>query len=461
MEQKRPSASSQWPSIRAITGGRIIDPKSGFDGIGTVWINSERIERIEPGTGGPTPTGADVIDARGWIVAPGFIDLHVHLREPGREDEETVETGSAAGVRGGFTSVCCMPNTEPAIADQGTVRFVLDRALTAPGRVFPIGSITRDRKGETLAEISEMVIAGAVAFSDDGSPVANSGLLRRAMEYARMFDVPIVSHCEMTDLSRDGVMHEGLISAKLGLRGIPAISEEICVSRDIALARMTGGRLHICHVSTAGSVEIIRAAKAEGVRVTAEATPHHLTLTDDLIAREFDPLYKVNPPLRTQRDVDALRQALVDGTIDCIATDHAPHAWQEKDGEFDQAAFGMVGLETALGVCHRAMVESGLMGWPELVDCLTRRPARVFGLPLGSLEPGSRADIACFDPEAEWTVTLETLHSRSKNSPFFGWTLKGAVRSTLVDGRLVHENHLSGVSGGTQGTTRASHLAGV
>lgn len=443
MEEKRLIATSQWPLITAVAGGRVIDPKSGFDGIATVRLSEGRVERIEPGMAGSISSGANVIDARGLIVAPGFIDLHVHLREPGREDEETVETGSIAGVRGGFTSVCCMPNTEPAIADQGTVRFVLDRALTAPGRVFPIGAITRDRKGETLAEIAEMVVAGAVAFSDDGSPVANAGLLRRAMEYTRMFDVPVVSHCEMMDLSRDGVMNEGLVSAKLGLRGIPAISEEICVARDIALARATGARLHICHVSTAGSVEIIRAAKAEGVRVTAEATPHHLTLTDDLIAREFDPLYKVNPPLRTHRDVEALRQALCDGTIDCIATDHAPHAWQEKDGEFDQAAFGMIGLETALGVSHRAMVETGLLGWTELIDCLTRRPANVFGLPLGSIEPGSPADIVCFDPEAEWTVKPETIHSRSKNSPFFGWTLKGVIKATLVGGRLVHQDGLT------------------
>ncbi len=424
------------PTVRVITGGRVIDPTSGFDGIANVWIENGRIDRIEPGDI-PIPAADDVIDARGLIVCPGFIDLHTHLREPGREDEETVESGSWAGVRGGFTMLCCMPNTEPAIADQGTVRFVLDRALAAPGKVRPIGAITRERKGETLAEIAEMVSAGAVAFSDDGSPVVDAGLLERAMEYARMFDVPIVSHCETPSLSRGGVMNAGAVSARLGLPGIPKISEEICVARDIALAKVAGSRFHVCHVSSGGSVEIIRAAKRDGVRVTAEATPHHLILTDDLIARDFDPLYKVNPPLCTQADVDAVRQGLVDGTIDCIATDHAPHAWQEKDGEFDLAPFGMIGLETALGVCHRALIETGLMQWPELIDCLTRRPAEVFGLETGRLTPGAPADITCFDPEAEWTVCVDNTHSRSKNSPYLGWTIRGVVRATVVDGQSV------------------------
>jgi dihydroorotase len=425
-------------TIRAIVGGRVIDPASGHDGVADVWIANGTIDRIETNSGA-NPNDPDVIDASGLIVAPGFVDLHVHLREPGREDAETVESGSAAGVRGGFTTVCCMPNTEPAIADQGMVRFVMDRALAAPGRVHPIGAITRDRRGEVLAEIAEMVVAGAIAFSDDGAPVANSGLLRRAMEYSRMFDVPLVSHCEMIDLGRDGVMHEGHVSAKLGLRGIPAISEEICMARDIALARSTGARLHIAHVSTAGSVEIIRAAKAQGVRVTAEVTPHHLILTDDLIAKDFDPLYKVNPPLRTQKDVDALRQGLLDGAIDCIATDHAPHAWQEKDGEFDLAPFGMIGLETALGVCHRALIETGLTDWPTLVDCLSRRAADVFELETGRLAGGAPADVVCFDPDADWTVTVASLHSKSKNSPYLGWTLNGVVRATLVGGQMVFD----------------------
>ena len=425
-------------TVRAIAGGRVIDPASGHDGVADVWIADGRIERIAPssGTGRNDPA---VFDATGLIVAPGFVDLHTHLREPGREDEETVESGSAAGVRGGFTTLCCMPNTEPAIADQGMVRFVLDRALAAPGRVHPIGAITRGRQGEVLAEIAEMVGAGAIAFSDDGAPVANAGLLRRAMEYSRMFDVPIVSHCEIPDLARDGVMHEGLVSAKLGLRGMPAISEEICIARDIALARSTGARLHIAHVSTAGAVGIIRAAKAEGVRVTAEVTPHHLILTDEIIARDFDPLYKVNPPLRTQNDVAALRQGLRDGTIDCIATDHAPHAWQEKDGEFDLAPFGMIGLETALGVCRRALIDTGLMEWPMLIDCLSHRAANVFRMDVGRLSAGAPADLVCFDPDAEWTVSDESLCSKSKNSPYLGWTLQGVVRATLVAGQMVYD----------------------
>jgi dihydroorotase len=425
-------------TIHAIVGGRVIDPASGHDGIADVVIKNGTIAEIKPKSGAK-PGDPGVIDATGMFVTPGFVDLHCHLREPGREDAETVESGSAAGVRGGFTTLCCMPNTEPAIADQGMVRFVLDRALAAPGRVHPIGAITRERKGEVLAEIAEMVVAGAIAFSDDGAPVSNAGILRRAMEYSRMFDVPLVSHCETMDLGRDGVMHEGFISAKLGLRGIPAISEEICVARDIALARSTGARLHIAHVSTAGSVDIIRAAKAEGVRVTGEVAPHHLILTDDLIAKDFDPLFKVNPPLRTQKDVDALRRGLLDGTIDCIATDHAPHAWQEKDGEFDLAPFGMIGLETALGVCRRALIDTGLLEWPQLIDCLTRRPADAFKMSVGRLTPGAPADVVCFDPESEWTVALDSLHSKSKNSPYLGWALKGVVRSTLVAGQLVFD----------------------
>jgi len=351
------NGSGDYPVIRLVRGGRVIDPATGFDGIADVRIDAAgRIEDIVANGSGAdesVPPNA-ILDAMGKMVAPGFIDLHTHLREPGREDEETVASGSVAGVRGGFTTLCCMPNTEPAIADQETVRFVLDRALAAPGRVHPIGAITRERKGESLAEIAEMVAAGAVAFSDDGSPVVSAGLLRRAMEYARMFNVPIACHCETPDLSRDGVMYEGFVSVKLGLRGIPAVSEQICVARDIALARATGARLHICHVSTAGSVEIIRAAKAEGMGVTAEATPHHLILTDDLIAENFDPMLKVNPPLGTQEEVDAVRQGVADGTIDCIATDHAPHAEQEKDGEFDLAPFGMIGLGTALSICRQA-----------------------------------------------------------------------------------------------------------
>ncbi|HUU45436.1 MAG TPA: dihydroorotase [Acidobacteriota bacterium] len=436
------NGSGDYPVIRLVRGGRVIDPATGFDGIADVRIDAAgRIEDIVANGSGAdesVPPNA-ILDAMGKMVAPGFIDLHTHLREPGREDEETVASGSVAGVRGGFTTLCCMPNTEPAIADQETVRFVLDRALAAPGRVHPIGAITRERKGESLAEIAEMVAAGAVAFSDDGSPVVSAGLLRRAMEYARMFNVPIACHCETPDLSRDGVMYEGFVSVKLGLRGIPAVSEQICVARDIALARATGARLHICHVSTAGSVEIIRAAKAEGMGVTAEATPHHLILTDDLIAENFDPMLKVNPPLGTQEEVDAVRQGVADGTIDCIATDHAPHAEQEKDGEFDLAPFGMIGLGTALSICRQALIDTGVLDWPGLIARLTYRPAQAFGLDAGRLAKGQAADVVVIDPERVWTATPEALASKSKNSPFLGWELKGRVCATLVGGRLVHQ----------------------
>lgn len=439
-------AREAYRSVGLITGGRVIDPASGFDGIADVHVDDRgRVVRIEKtpaarrGDSGPHA----VIDATGKIVAPGFVDLHVHLREPGREDEETVASGSAAGVKGGFTTVCCMPNTDPAIADQETVRFVLDRAQSAPGRVHPIGAITKDREGKALAQISDMIEAGAVAFSDDGAPVSSAGLMRRAMQYAQMFSVPIIEHCEVMELSGQGVMHEGLTSSKLGLKGIPAASEEICLARDIALARETGCHLHGAHLSTRGSVEIVRRAKSEGIKVTAEVTPHHLILTDDIIARDFDPLFKVNPPLRTQDDVLALREGLRDGTIDCIATDHAPHAWQEKDGEFDLAPFGMVGLETALGVSIKALIDSGVLDWKTLIDCLTNRAARAFNLTAGAIKTGAPADIVIFDPKATWTVGTENLISKCKNSPFLGWELPGVVTEAIVDGRLVY--HTNGV----------------
>jgi dihydroorotase len=437
-------AREAYRSVGLITGGRVIDPASGFDGIADVLIDEHgRVTRIEKSQGGRRPDAGPhaVIDATGKIVTPGFVDLHVHLREPGREDEETVASGSTAGVKGGFTTVCCMPNTDPPIADQETVRFVLDRAQSAPGRVHPIGAITRDREGKALAQISEMIEAGAVAFSDDGAPVASAGLMRRAMQYAQMFGVPIVEHCEVMELSGQGVMHEGVTSSKLGLRGIPAASEEICLARDIALARETGCHIHGAHLSTKGSVEIVRRAKHEGVKVTAEVTPHHLILTDDIIAQDFDPLFKVNPPLRTQEDVLALREGLRDGAIDCIATDHAPHAWQEKDGEFDLAPFGMVGLETALGVCIKALIDSGVLDWKTLIDCLTNRPSRVFDLSAGALKAGAPADIVVIDPKATWTVGVNNLISKCKNSPFLGWELQGVVTAAVVDGRLVHHTN--------------------
>ena len=445
-------------AVGLITGGRVIDPASGFDGIADLVIDERgRVSRIEKSPSGQHADSGPhaVIDATGKIVAPGFVDLHVHLREPGREDEETVASGSNAGVKGGFTTLCCMPNTDPAIADQETVRFVLDRAKAAAGRVHPIGAITRDREGKALAQISDMIEAGAVAFSDDGSPVASAGLMRRAMQYAQMFDVPIIEHCEVMELSAQGVMHEGVTSSKLGLKGIPSASEEICLARDIALSRETGCHLHGAHLSTKGSVELVRRAKQEGINVTAEVTPHHLILTDDLIAQEFDPLFKVNPPLRTQEDILALREGLRDGTIDCVATDHAPHAWQEKDGEFDLAPFGMVGLETALGVCIKALIDAKVLDWITLIDCLTNRPARVFHLSAGTIKASAPADIVIIDPKATWTVSTENLVSKCKNSPFLGWELQGMVTAAIVDGRLVHHTNGGYSAASSEQTARA------
>ena len=424
--------------ILFIEGGRVIDPASGTDGVRTVVVREGRIaevaERLE------RPRGARVIDARGKWVTPGLVDLHVHLREPGHEYKETVATGARAAVAGGFTAVCAMPNTVPVNDNASVTELILARAAAAGlARVYPVGAISKGSKGEELAEYGELRGAGCVALSDDGKPVMSSALMRRALEYARAFGLPLTVHEEDLGLVGKGVMHEGPAATRLGLKGIPAASEEVMVSRDLALVELTGGRLHIAHLSTAGAVRAVREAKRRGLSVTAEVTPHHLTLTDEDLARSsYDPSFKMNPPLRSAEDVRALREGLADGTIDCIATDHAPHSAVEKDLEFDAAANGIVGLETAFPVCL-ALVREGLLGERRLIEALTAAPARAFGLPGGSLASGAPADLALLDPGLEWRCDPARFHSKSRNSPWKGRALIGRCTHAFVGGRLVHE----------------------
>lgn len=434
-----------------IRGGRVIDPVSGLDGVMDLLIEEAVIRSVGspagPGKpqraapGGTAPGGGDrVIEAQGLIVCPGLIDLHVHLREPGREDEETIASGAAAAARGGFTGIACMPNTEPPNDSASVTEFILEQAAKHGAvRVYPIGAISKGRKGEELAEIGELVAAGCVGISDDGSPVSSAGLMRRAMEYATMFDVPVIPHCEELALSQGGVMHEGLVSTQLGLRGIPGIAEAVEVARDLLLAEFTGARLHLCHLSAAESVRALREAKARGVKVTAEVTPHHLALTDEAV-RGFSTNTKMNPPLRSAEDQAALREALADGTIDAIATDHAPHALAEKEQEFDAAPFGVTGLETCLGVVLTELYHGKLLTLPQIVERMSVAPARILGLKgRGSLAPGTEADVTLFDPEREWVVEAKAMASGSKNSPFLGWKLKGAPVMTIVGGKVVWE----------------------
>jgi len=420
-----------------IEGGRVIDPANGVDGVRTVVIRDGKIaeiaERVE------RPRDARAIDARGRWVTPGFVDLHVHLREPGQEYKETVETGARAAVAGGFTSVLAMPNTKPVNDTASVTELVLARAAAAGfARVYPVGCISKGQAGEELAEYGELRAAGCVALSDDGRPVASSALMRRALEYARAFDLPLTVHEEDLALVGKGVMHEGPTSTRLGLKGIPGQAEEVMVLRDLALAELTGGRLHVAHVSAAGSVRAIREAKRRGLRVSAEVTPHHLALCDEDVARSgYDTAFKMNPPLRSRDDLCACREALADGTLDAIATDHAPHSRVEKDLEFDAALNGIVGLETAFAVCL-GLSRQGAFPERRLVEALTAGPARAFGLPGGTLSPGVAADVALLDPRAEWVCDPEAFHSKSRNSPWKGEKLTGRCTLTLVGGRIVH-----------------------
>ncbi len=418
-----------------LTGGRVIDPSRDFDQIADVLLADGKIESVGSGLIGPE--GVQTVNVAGRVVAPGLVDVHVHLREPGREDAETVATGARAAAAGGFTAICAMPNTDPVTDNQAAVGFIVKQGAAArAARVYPIGAISLGQKGEHLAEFGELVQAGAVAVSDDGHPVVSSHLMRTALEYAQTFDVPVVDHCEDPSLAHGGAMHEGVVSTQLGLKGIPSAAEAIMVARDILLAELTGGHVHICHVSARQSVDLIRQGKDRGVNVTAEATPHHFALTHDACAN-YDTNTKMNPPLRELADVEAIRVGLEDGTIDAIATDHAPHHYETKDRDFDEAPFGVVGLETALGLGISELVTPGLLTLPQLIRRMSTDPARIFHLPGGTLQPGMPADLCIFDPEARWVVEPDRFYSKSRNTPFAGRWLQGRVEGTFVGGERV------------------------
>jgi len=417
-----------------IKGGRVLDPANGVDAVQDLLIQDGKISRL--GKGLEAPDGTPVIAAADKVVCPGFIDIHVHLREPGYEYKETVATGTKAAAAGGFTAVACMANTNP-VNDNGSVTdYILAKARSEGFvRVYPIGAVTRGLEGKELAELAELAEAGCVAYSDDGHPLMNSALLRRAMEYTLPFGLPIISHAEDAHLVQGGVMNEGVVSTELGLGGRPATAEEVMLARDCCLAELTGAHVHVAHISTAGAARLVKEAKARGIRVTAEVTPHHLLLTEEAV-RGYDPNTKMNPPLRTKRDQEALLEALVDGTIDCIATDHAPHALSEKEGDFDGAAAGIVGLETAASVLLDRLVRPGLLDLKTLIARLTAGPARVLNLPGGSLAPGANADVTILDLERELTIDPSSFHSKSRNTPFGGWRVTGMPWMTLIGGRV-------------------------
>jgi dihydroorotase len=418
-----------------IRGGRIIDPARKTDETADLLLLDGKVEALGQNLG--RPDGVEVIEAAGKVVAPGLIDLHVHLREPGQEDVETVASGAMAAAAGGFSAVCAMPNTDPVTDNQAAVGFIVSQAQRAgKARVYPIGAISLGQKGQQLAEFGELVGAGAVAVSDDGKPVVSSHLMRTALEYARTFGIPVADHCEDPTLAADGAMHEGLVSTRLGLKGVPAAAEEIMVARDILLAEHTGGHVHLCHMSTRGSVELIRRAKEKGLRVTAEACPHHFTLTHEAV-EGYNTNAKMNPPLREPEDREAIRQALRDGTIDVICTDHAPHHYDAKEREFDDAPNGIIGLETALGLAITELVHGGLLDLPTLVTRMSTMPARIFNLPGGTLARGAPADVVIMDPAVQWTVDPDAFYSKSRNTPFAGRHLRGRADVTIVRGQVV------------------------
>ncbi len=420
-----------------LVGGRVIDPSQQMDRVTNVRIEDGRIAGFDC-----PPRGDDtVIDCTGKIVSPGLIDMHVHLREPGREEDETIATGTAAAVAGGFTAVACMPNTEPPIDTQATVEFIRQQAVKADNcHVYVIACVSKNREGKELAELGQLVEAGVIGFSDDGAPVYNAELMRRAFEYSKMFGRPIMNHEEVKELTVGGVMHEGKVSMILGLPGMPAAAEDVMVGRDIILSELTGGHIHVLHVSTAGSIELIRRAKRRHVRVTTEVCTHHFTLTDECL-RTFDSNYKMSPPLRSQQDVEACIAGLKDGTIDCICTDHAPHAAEKKMQEFDLAPFGITGLETALGLVVTQLIEPGHLTWSQAIEKLTINPARIMGVNKGTLLVGAAADVTVIDPTTPYQLSAAEMRSKSKNTPFTGWTLRGRATHTIVDGRVRYQLH--------------------
>jgi len=424
-----------------LKGGRVVDPANGRDGAFDVLIDGDRIARV--GRDLPVDAGTKVVEIpSGLVVCPGLIDMHVHLREPGQEHKETVATGTASAVAGGFTAVACMPNTNPVNDNAGVTEYILKKAAEANlARVYPIGAVSRGQKGEQLADIAELKRAGCVAITDDGRPVATALLMRRALEYASMFDIPVIEHCEEQTLKGDGVAHEGFQASSLGLRGIPGEAESIMALRDISLSSLTGGAVHIAHMSARQTLEAVRFGKSKGARVTCEVTPHHFVLTDEMLGAPipYNTNVKMNPPLREAADVAALRQALKEGVIDCIASDHAPHAYDEKEAAFDDAPFGIVGLETAFGVAHTELVQGGVLTLPELVARMSTLPARVFGLAGGTLQPGAVADVCVLDPRQQWTVDPARFFTKCRNTPFAGRELVGRPTLTLVAGKIVHD----------------------
>ncbi|MBU1153664.1 dihydroorotase [bacterium] len=416
-----------------IKSGRLINPKNNFDEQVNIGLKNGQIKYI----GNKMIKAREIVDATGLVVVPGLVDLHTHLREPGREDKETIKTGTRAAAKGGFTTILCMPNTFPVV-DHGTlVEFIILKARREGIiNVFPIGAATRRQEGKELAEIGEMIKLGAIAISDDGAPVMDSGLMRRIMDYTKMFKVPVISHCEDLTLSQDGVINEGIASTILGLKGIPAASEEIMIAREIALCRTTGSQVHIAHVSTKGSLELIKKAKEEGLKITCEVTPHHFTLTEEAVF-SFDTNTKVKPPLRTKEDVKAIKDGIKEGIIDIIATDHAPHTKAEKECEYGQASFGIVGLETALSLALTELVEKEGISLNKVIAMFTHRPAEIVNLDKGNIEVGKDADITIIDLNKDFIVDVNQLASKSKNSPFHGWRLKGSVWATIVKGKIV------------------------